>query len=112
MIKDHRLIYEAYANKDQLDQLDKKESYKDYPAGHNNEKAKAKIGPAIMHPRSIELQGGNIINIDKGVRLARQVNDNTVQLYTQKLGGGGIGGMSKVGVIKLTFNSPIVAINK
>jgi len=78
----------------------------------NETYAKPEISPAIMHPKSIKLECGCVINIDRDVRSARQVDDHTVQLYTQKLGGGGIGGQSKVGVIKLSFSSPVVEINK
>ena len=68
------------------------------------------ISRAIMRPESIELECGCVITIDKDVKSVRQVDQHTVQLYTPKLGGGGIGGQSKVGVIKLGFSSPIVSI--
>jgi hypothetical protein len=67
--------------------------------------------PKFMHPRSIELEGGVTVSIDKGVRSAYQDGANTVRLLTPRLGGGGIGGRSKAGIVKLTFSSPIVSIS-
>jgi hypothetical protein len=66
--------------------------------------------PKFMHPGSIQLEGGVTVSIDKGVKSAYQDSANTVRLLTPRLGGGGIGGASKVGVVKLTFSSPIVSI--
>ena len=67
--------------------------------------------PKFMHPKSIELECGCTIAIDKGVRSAIQDDANTVRLFTSRLGGGGIGGKSGVGVVKLSFSSPIVSIS-